>query len=261
MPPLKPRTSLRIARRCKTFKKNMQMNTLVKKVYKKVKSQFINPIKFRHLKIGLKCKSQWYGNHYGGFNLNPSLLNKNSIIYSFGIGEDISFDKAIIDTHKCHVYGFDPTPKSLDWCAKQTLPENFHLYDFGISNKTGKVKFHLPKNNEHVSGSLILQNNVSNKHVVEVEMKSFNELLKIHAHKKIDVLKMDIEGSEYDVIENILKSEIQINQLAIELHERFFDNGKEKTIELVNNLNSHGYEIFAMSDSYEEISFIRKNVL
>jgi EAL domain-containing protein (putative c-di-GMP-specific phosphodiesterase class I) len=92
-------------------------------------------------------------------------------------------------------------------------------------------------------------------------MKSFKEILKIHTHKKIDVLKMDIEGSEYDVIDNILKSGIQINQLVIELHERFFDNGKEKTIEFVNNLNSHGFEIFAISDTYEEISFIRKNVL
>jgi FkbM family methyltransferase len=193
--------------------------------------------------------------------LNPNLINENSIVYSFGIGEDISFDEALIDTYKCHVYGFDPTPKSIDWCSKQALPENFHLYEFGISDKTGKVLFHLPKNNEHVSGSLILQNNVSNKHVIELEMKSLTEILKILKHEKIDVLKMDIEGSEYDVIKSILKSGIQIGQMVIELHERLFENGKEKTIELVNNLNSCGYEIFAISDSYEEISFIRKNVL
>jgi FkbM family methyltransferase len=237
------------------------MKTLISKIYKKIKGQFINPIKFKHLRIGLHCKSQWYGNQYGGFNLNPNLINENSIVYSFGIGEDISFDEALIDTHKCHVYGFDPTPKSIDWCSKQVLPENFHLYEFGISDKTGKVLFHLPKNNEHVSGSLILQNNVSNKHFIEVEMKSMTEILKILKHEKIDVLKMDIEGSEYDVIKSFLKSGIQINQMVIELHERLFENGKEKTIELVNNLNSCGYEIFAISDSYEEISFIRKNAL
>ena len=237
------------------------MKTLISKIYKKIKGQFINPIKFKHLRIGLHCKSQWYGNQYGGFNLNPNLINENSIVYSFGIGEDISFDEALIDAHKCHVYGFDPTPKSIDWCSKQVLPENFHLYEFGISDKTGKVLFHLPKNNEHVSGSLILQNNVSNKHFIEVEMKSMTEILKILKHEKIDVLKMDIEGSEYDVIKSFLKSGIQINQMVIELHERLFENGKEKTIELVNNLNSCGYEIFAISDSYEEISFIRKNAL
>ncbi|QOD62041.1 FkbM family methyltransferase [Polaribacter haliotis] len=237
------------------------MNILIRKIYKKLKGYFYNSIKFKHLKIGLKCKTKWYGNQYGGFNLNPNLLNKNSIVYSFGIGEDISFDKALIDNHNCNVYGFDPTPKSIDWCSKQTLPENFHLFKFGISVKTGKVNFHLPKNNQHVSGSLILQNNVSEDCVVEVEMKSFDEILKILEHDKIDVLKMDIEGSEYDVIENILKTGIEINQMAIELHERFFKNGKEKSIELINILNNYGYEIFAISNTYEEISFIRKKAL
>lgn len=237
------------------------MIILLRKIFRKIKSQFINPIKFKHLKIGLKCKSKWYGNQYGGFNLNPDLINENSIVYSFGIGEDISFDRVLIDSHKCHIYGFDPTPKSIDWCSKQALPENFHFYDFGISNKTGKANFHLPKNNKHVSGSLILQNNVSKKDIAEVKMKSFNDILKILKHKKIDVLKMDIEGSEYNVIDSILKSGTQIDQMAIELHERLFENGKEKSLQLINSLKNYGYEIFAISDSYEEISFIRKNVL
>lgn len=242
------------------FKRNY-MNILIKKLLKKGEAQFINPVKFKHLRIGLKCKSKWYGNNYGGFNLNPALIDKNSIIYSFGIGEDISFDEALIETHKCHVYGFDPTPKSIDWCSKQALPENFHFYDFGISNKTGKADFHLPKNNEYVSGSLILQNNVNEKNTIKVEMKPFNEISKIFKHDKIDIIKMDIEGSEYNVINSILKSGIQINQIVIELHERFFENGKEMTIQLVNDLKKHGYEIFAISDSYEEISFIRKKAL
>src|SRR5690554_1691728 len=35
-------------------------------------------------------------------------------------------------------------------------------------------------------------------------------------HKHIDVLKMDIEGAEYDVIENILSAQLPITQILIE---------------------------------------------
>ena len=203
------------------------------------------------------CKSRWYGNQYGGFFLNPSLINENAVVYSFGIGEDISFDKEIIDTHKCHVYGFDPTPKSINWCKKQDLPECFHFHDFGISQETGKTHFHLPNNKKHVSGSIIQHNNVSEENFVEVEMKSFKDILKMYNHDQIDVLKMDIEGSEYDVIEDVLKSGILIHQMAIEFHERFFKNGKDKSIQLVDLMKRHGFVIFAISKSFEEISFVR----
>ena len=44
--------------------------------------------KVSHLRKNIKCNYVWYGNTYGGFNVCPELINKNSIIYSFGIGED-----------------------------------------------------------------------------------------------------------------------------------------------------------------------------
>ena len=41
-----------------------------------------------------------------------SLLRKDSIIYSIGVGEDISFDKAIDSITNCNIFGFDPTPRA-----------------------------------------------------------------------------------------------------------------------------------------------------
>jgi hypothetical protein len=67
---------------------------------------------------------------------------------------------------------------------------------------------------------------------------------------------MDIEGSEYKVVPDILSAGIQIDQIVIEFHHRFVDNGMKRTRELVNLLNNHGYKIFAVSESGEEVSFI-----
>lgn len=213
---------------------------------------------FNHLKKTVKVNKKWYGNDYGGFYVCPDLLNQNSIVYSLGIGEDISFDLTIIKKHDCLVFGFDPTPKSINWVKRnQSLPTKFLFYEYGIADRSGMVDFYLPKNAEHVSGSFIKQVNVNEKQKVAVEMKSWVDIVNTLGHKKIDVLKMDIEGAEYNILDSILESTIQVSQILIEFHARWIDDGKIKTINAIKKLKNHGYEIFGVSDTFEEISFIK----
>lgn len=216
---------------------------------------------YKHLKKSVNCKHKWYGNFYGGFYVCPTLLSKKSIIYSFGIGEDLSFSHSIIKKNQCSVYGFDPTPKSINWVKKQKLPKEFNFHNYGIGCKTELINFYLPKNENHVSGSTVQHENVDTENFTKVQIKSFNDITKELNHSKIDVLKMDIEGSEYDVINSILNSTILIDQFLIEFHDRFYKNGKEKTIEVINTFKEKGYEIFAVSDTFDEVSFIRTKAL
>ncbi|MDB9721095.1 FkbM family methyltransferase [Winogradskyella sp.] len=235
------------------------------KIIKKIKNQYHKVLRYhrkyevtRLYKIKKDCDKLWYGNTYGGFFVHPNLLNKESIVYSFGIGEDISFDLDVIQKHNCQVYGFDPTPKSINWIHTQKTPENFHFQDYGINVTTGQVLFHLPKNTDYVSGSVLSHNNVSEHNTVEVQMKSIEAILQETGHMQIDVLKMDIEGSEYDVIESILNTDIKIGQILIEFHERFFEDGFQRTKRAIKLLESSGYILFGVSESREELSFILK---
>ena len=217
--------------------------------------------KVRHLKKDIDCNKVWYGNVYGGFFVCPDLLNSSSVVYSFGIGEDISFDRAIMEKHGCEVFAFDPTPKSINWVNHQKISEKFKFFELGISSKSGPFDFFMPKNPNHVSGSIINQNNVNIKEKVIVEMKTLQDILNELNHKHIDVLKMDIEGEEYDVIDNILDNRISVDQILVEFHDRFFDNGTAKSLQTVKKLKSKGYELFAISDSFEEVSFIKKSII
>jgi len=233
---------------------------MIKKIKKKLNQLNTKLIRrFGYLKIIVKLDTVWYGNNYGGFFIYPKLLDKHSIIYSFGIGEDISFDRTIIENHDCTVFGFDPTPKSINWINSQNLPLKFHFLDFGISNKSGFVDFYLPKNPEYVSGSIIIRNELYEK--IIVQMKSFNDIISELGHKHIDVLKMDIEGSEYEVIDDILNAPVLIGQILIEFHDRFVENGKMKTQLAIKKLKNHGYEIFSISETLDEISFVNKKLL
>jgi hypothetical protein len=73
------------------------------------------------------------------------------LVYSFGIGEEISFDKNMINEYNAKVFGFDPTPKSIKRINEQELPENFIFTPIGIADHDGEEEWFLPENPNHVS--------------------------------------------------------------------------------------------------------------
>ncbi|MBK3518561.1 FkbM family methyltransferase [Carboxylicivirga marina] len=210
------------------------------------------------IKKSIHIESDWLGSKNGGFFVHTNLLKSDSIVYSFGIGEDISFDQQLMNQCKCTVHGFDPTPRSIDWVRKNVNSEQFIFEPLGISHESGNIDFFLPKNNAHVSGSLSSNSITDEQQKISVPVKTLADIVKDKQHQHIDLLKMDIEGAEYDVIPNILASGIEIKQVLVEFHHRLYPNGNNKTKNAIEQMKAHGYEVFAISDLTEEISFIKK---
>jgi hypothetical protein len=49
------------------------------------------------------------GTNYGGWYVPIDMnLTKDSVVYSAGVGEDISFDILLQNKYDCHVYLIDP---------------------------------------------------------------------------------------------------------------------------------------------------------
>ena len=215
-----------------------------------------------HLVPTVKCAAEWYGNEYGGFFVNPDLMTADSIVYSFGIGKDISFDRTCMKKHGCKVFAFDPTPKSIAYIELQQPPALFSFYDYGITDqRSGVVDFYLPANPRGVSGSLVESDCVDPNNSIQVKMRSFDDITEELGHKHIDVLKMDIEGSEYAVLEKILASNVTIDQILVEFHDRLFDQENYRSVQTVEAMKAKGYQVFAASATFEEISFIRNGIL
>ncbi len=199
------------------------------------------------------------GTEYGAHVVCVEVLDSESIVYSFGLGEDISFDLKLIERVGCCVQGFDPTPRAIDYVTSLNPPSRFQLHHFGLSAEDGSLTFYPPKNEEHVSWSLVNKSRSSQK-PVEVPVKRLRTVMDEKGHTRLDVLKMDIEGAECAVLDDIL-GDIQIDQILVEFHPHFANIGVDKTQRTLTALSAAGYRIFAISPRGKEMSFIHEDKL
>ncbi len=203
----------------------------------------------------MACERIWLGNQGAGWCVHAQGLSASSIVYSFGAGEDISFDLELIRRFGVCVHAFDPTPRSIAWLSKQTLPAKFVFHPYGVADFDGRARFLPPKNPSHVSHTLIERE--SPWQAIEVPVYRLASILKLFGHQSIDLLKMDVEGAEYSVIDDLLASGIFPQQLLVEFHHHWPEIGAKKTKHALRLLNSAGYRIFDVSPGGEEFSFLR----
>ena len=92
---------------------------------------------------------------------------------------------------------------------------------------------------------------------INVQMHKFSTIVNQYGHDHIDILKLDIEGSEYEVMPEILESDVKIQQICLEVHGRYMDNGENKSKKLLKLLNDYGYKVADVSRNQEEVLFIK----
>ena len=207
------------------------------------------------VKPDLICAKERYGSDYGGWDIVTTGIDTHSVVYSFGVGEDASFDLALIEKFNLVVHAFDPTPKSIEWVKRQRLPDRFVMHDFGIAAFDGDVAFNPPENPGHVSHTLLERPSTKAK-AISVPVKKLGTIMKELGHDRIDVLKMDIEGAEYDVIGDISQSDIRPRQILVEFHHRFPGVAVGRSQEAIDGLRSMGYRLYAVSATHEEFCFL-----
>ena len=195
-------------------------------------------------------------NGYGAWPVVLTELNTDSIIYAAGIGTDISFDVEIMEHTGASVHAFDPTPGSLEWLRKQMVPKNFHVHPWGLANYDGEASFYLPENASYISHSIVYGEEIGRKSI-KVPVKRIKSIMKELGHDHIDLLKIDIEGAEYEVIDDLIKSEVHVKQFLVEFHHRMHREALEKARQSFFSLHKAGYKIFAISARGEEYGFIR----
>lgn len=174
------------------------------------------------------------------WSIHPDIINKNSIVYSGGVGNDVTFERALVDNFGCNVYLFDPSPTGI---ATMEKPENqipkFKFAPLGLSGMSGSLKLAPPQNAEE--GSWYLQPDAAQ---IEVPCTNLESAMRQNGHNHIDLLKLDIEGSEYSVIDELIAKRIPVKQVCVEYHHGIIPGiPRSLSIRSMLKLRRHGYKM------------------
>lgn len=205
----------------------------------------------------IRCAVERHGSDYGGWVVCPVQLDRRSVVYSFGVGDDLSFDVSLIERYGLDVHAFDPTPRSIAWVRSQNLPDRLHFHDFGLADYDGEALFQAPEIPGHMSYT-IAPGGGPDSNRVSGTVRRLPTIMEELGHDRIDVLKLDIEGAEYGVIDDLLEGGLGVRQLLVEFHHGLHGIHPKATRRALEALERYGYEIFFVSPGGREISFIRE---
>lgn len=175
-------------------------------------------------------------NDGGKWVSDPQSLGSGAVVYSFGAGNEISFDAEMAGLYGCEVHCFDPTPSSVrnfEKCRpRQKVGKGtFTFHPLGL----GPVSLDPEKANE-----LIIEDQ-------KCEAKRLSEIAAELGHSHVDVLKIDIEGGEMAALPEIITSgtldRLSVKQLLIEFH-LWDDEHWRGFVKIINLLNERGYLLF-----------------
>lgn len=198
------------------------------------------------------------GTGYGGNKIDLDLIPLGSTVISAGVGEDISFDLGLIRAKECQVIGIDPTIKSKRYIERHK-PDGFvfinkSLVPKSMANK--KVKMYINKNPRHVSDSELAHHRAASSSSYEADTVTLDEILSIY--DDISVIKLDIEGSEYGVVEEM--PVMDVPQIVIEFHHFCSNYSFNDTKRMVNKIVSMGYQPFPKKSKgqFVQVTFIKE---
>ena len=199
-------------------------------------------------------------NGYGAWQVVTDGLGADSVVYAVGIGDDISFDRGIAARLGCEIHAVDPTPEALAWLETQPLPERYTVLPVALAAEDGEVTLFPHVEPGWVSHSMLPVAHTTSDGVT-VPARRLATLMAEHGHGHVDLLKLDIEGAEYAVIDDLAQSGLDVRQILVEFHHRFAEIGPEATRGAVHTLQRLGYRIFHVSPRGEEYGFIHQSAL
>lgn len=168
---------------------------------------------------------------------NPLIIDIGSHIGLFSIASELKFKNP-------QIYAIEPNKENFEILCKQISANNSNIKAFklALADKIGKMKLY---SGEHSArGSLIREEGENFEIVDTMSLKEFFEKNKIN---KCDLMKIDIEGGEYEVFYSTPKEIFEkIKRIFLELH-KIPGESKE---ELMDFLRKNGFKLNFKEDDF-----------
>jgi FkbM family methyltransferase len=150
-------------------------------------------------------------------------LDKNSVVLDFGanIGE---ITQCILDLYNCKIYCYEPNNYAFKKLKKKfENNKKIILYNKAVGDKNGRANLYYHKLHDEnpikfSTGSSLLEQkeNIEKNYSQNTETVSIKDIL--NHFDFINLIKIDIEGYEYNILPEIIENRNKIDNVFCELH-------------------------------------------
>jgi FkbM family methyltransferase len=162
--------------------------------------------------------------------------------YCVGAGAEISFDLALIRRFDAHVRCIEPVQEYLAAAVKTAHGEpRFSAHHAAITAHDGPLR--MQRTHHPGSRSLSSAKLYDTCEFVELPGRSLESLMAEQGDERIDLLKLDVEGGEYELLPTLDLRALGVSVFAIQLHH---NRGVASARALIADLNANDYELIAM---------------
>jgi FkbM family methyltransferase len=174
-------------------------------------------------------------------------VNRNHVVIDIGANIGVFAAYAATRASGVKVYAYEPFPENVRWLKKNiedSRLKNVKILQQAVAGNTG-IRNLKASNSNWIVHSLSAQNDEDG---MPVDSISLNDLMAREEIKQCDLLKLDCEGSEYEILQNCKAETLKsVKRIVAEYHEGPSYPGTGK--DLCAFLKSHSFRI----DSFQPV--------
>jgi FkbM family methyltransferase len=175
-----------------------------------------------------------------------SLLQNTNLV--FDIGGNIGQHALLFANYAEHVYTFEPFPRLIDRLKLviklNHLDNKITLVPYAASDKEGMIPFQFPDERSNLGIASTILGRSENVNTIEVRSIRIDEYLADVDPKKIDLVKLDIEGAELYALKGMsgLLDRGARPIFIMEVNDLMMGHAGYSASDIVGFLNNYGYE-------------------
>lgn len=158
-------------------------------------------------------------------------LDKNSVVFDLG-GYEGQWSSDIFSMYECSIQIFEPVEDFVSRIEERfSRQKKIVVHRFGLSNENRKTQIYLDRD-----ATSVFKSSSESREIRLVKASDFFEREGI---SHVDLMKINIEGGEYDLLEHLLDCELtkRIENIQVQFHD-FVPNAEERMKEIQKGLGA-----------------------